>query len=94
MTTDTQKIEVLEATAGQAGDLLQVAICQIALHGEVHPDTWDQLIGEERGMLADWYGVAHDGTTQMYNADVLAERACLRVIDEAEERAAATLVQS
>lgn len=50
MTNRTQ-IEALETAAGQAGDLLQAAICQIALYGEPKLATLDVLSPGDRAEL-------------------------------------------
>lgn len=42
------KIEALETAAGTAGDLLQAAICQIALHGKPKEETLEALTPEQR----------------------------------------------
>lgn len=78
-----QQIEALETAAGTAGDLLQAAICQIALHGEPNEATEAALTPEQRVTLCTTYGDPNgdDHSWLMSRA----EQACLEVIrDHAE----------
>lgn len=47
----TNRIRDLQTAAGQAGDLLQAAICQIALDGEVRERTYASLSSDERARI-------------------------------------------
>lgn len=76
---NTVAIESLETSAGTAGDLLQAAICQIALNGEPNESTLDALSPAERTDLhlrfADFNG---DESSEWRK--LAAEQECLRVI--------------
>lgn len=60
------EIEKLRAEAGEAGDTLQVAICDMALHGEAGAAQLALLTSDERVMLEKfdaelaWEACAHD----------------------------------
>lgn len=55
MTTITQEqIQALHDSAGQAGDLLQAAICQVAMDGEADPQTLKVLSDSERAEIAQY----------------------------------------
>lgn len=82
---DTNALVNLSLEAYEAGDLVQVALCDLALFGHVRPATMDELRGTGRATLADHYGIARDGTTQDVTAQARAERECLRVIDAARD---------
>lgn len=70
---DRNKIEALEIAAGQAGDLMQAAICQLAINGDVSAGTYGALSDTERARI-----------NGMSKADARAE--CARVILDAEGR--------
>lgn len=81
MMTTTEQIRRLHLAAAEAGDLMQCALCQIALTSCVHKETLAALRGSERANLADHYGIGRDGATQDVGAQARAERECLRVLD-------------
>ena len=54
MSITTAQIEQMEIDAGTAGDLLQAAICQIALSGEVSEATMAVLGDSERATAATY----------------------------------------
>lgn len=76
-----EQIQALHDEAGQAGDLLQAAICQIVLHDEPNPRTYAALSPDERGTLQQQYG-KRGGWNK---AAAIAE--CKRVIADAAARA-------
>lgn len=49
--TINEQIQALETSAGQAGDLVQAALCQIALNDDVSDATWDALTGNQQSDL-------------------------------------------
>lgn len=63
------EIERLRAEAGEAGDTLQVALCDLALHGEAGAAQLALLTDDERAMLAKfdaelaWEACVHDIAT-------------------------------
>ena len=80
----TQQIEALETSAGIAGDLLQAAICQIALYGEPSEATEAALTPEQRVTLCTTYGDPNGDDHAWLTGR--AEQVCLEVIrDHAEE---------
>src|SRR5690606_7243358 len=55
MTTITHEhIQALHDAAGQTGDLLQAALCQIAMDGEADPRTLEVLSDGERVRIAQY----------------------------------------
>lgn len=75
----TSQIEALETAAGQAGDLMQAAICQIALQGEPNRLTVSALSSSQREILFRTYA-NQDTNTDWLIDEAIAE--CLRVIAE------------
>jgi len=73
-----QQIEALETSAGTAGDLLQAAICQIALYGEPNEATEAALSPEQRVMLCTTYGDPNGDDNSWLRSR--AEQVCLDVI--------------
>jgi hypothetical protein len=69
------EIRVLRAESAEAADYQQVAICDLALHGEIDADDYTTLERDEARMLAE-----------MTRAEAVEE--CARVIAEAKSRAA------
>jgi len=76
-------IRILRDEADEAGDLLQAAICRLALRGYVPTRCMAELSGDQRNHLASHYGVGRSGQTSDIGAQARAERECLRVIEEA-----------
>lgn len=68
MATLIDQIAALETAAGTAGDLLQVALCQIVLsdvganRGDVRDATWDALSDAEQQAMIKRYGAEHGGS--------------------------------
>lgn len=76
-----EALEALETSAGQAGDLMMAAICQIAMEGEPNGPTMEALTPSERAILFQTYADQSTDTDWLQDA-ALAE--CERVIAEAE----------
>lgn len=72
-------IEDLETAAGKAGDIVQAAICQIALYGAPDEATQQALSPAQRVDLHQRFGDFHSGADWRRLA---AEQECLRIIDE------------
>lgn len=82
MNQDTEKqIENLEQAAGQAGDIMMAAICQIALLGQPKDGTFDALDADDRYKLQQEFGGLHCGWLSLK-----AEQECLRVIEDNKDR--------
>lgn len=79
---NAKRIEDLKAAADEAGTLLLVAICQLALQGRVDLDTYEALSSSEREDLRERYGVGTGGTTHLADADLRAARDCERALAE------------
>lgn len=47
-------LQALESAAAEAGDLLQAAICQVAMYGEATEATLDALDDAERAKVASY----------------------------------------
>lgn len=77
----TQDIEALETAAGQAGDLMMAAICQIALEDEPNGNTMSALSPSERAILFQTYADQSTDTDWLVDA-AIAE--CQRVIQEGQ----------
>lgn len=73
------QIEALETAAGQAGDLMMAAICQIALNDEPNGLTMSALSPSEQAILFQTY--ADQSTNDKWLVDA-AVTECLRVIAE------------
>lgn len=83
------QIETLETAAGTAGDLLQAAICQIALNGEPTKATYDALSTTDRVDLHrrfDSIAIGGDeaDTDESPWMQITAQDECERVIAENE----------
>lgn len=79
---ENEQIEKLMTSAGIAGDLAQVAICQIALTGEIDDRTQEALSENDWKLLTEGY--LGQGLTR--GAKVAQARAeCMRVIAEHQE---------
>jgi hypothetical protein len=80
----TQPIQDLRTEALEAGDALQVALCDLAMFGHVLENAMSDTNADQRRHLADHYGVIRDGSTQDVTACARAARECTRVIDSAQ----------
>lgn len=79
--TQAALIRALAVEAAEAGDLLQVELCQLAIFQGVDTATTASLAAQSRRHLAEHYGVGRDGATQDVTAGARAEAACLRTLD-------------